>query len=96
MINVEKDSWVILNKCIYGLVQAAHQYYKKAMETLKSFGFVGGSIGPFLCVKKSAKGIVHKDLYVDDNIMVGDIATINNTIEALKSEGLVWLLILQD
>ena len=36
MSNVRKDGSIILNKCIYGLVQAAWQYYKKAVEILKS------------------------------------------------------------
>ena len=40
----KKDNCIILNKCIYGLVQAAWQYYKKALEILKSSGFKGGSI----------------------------------------------------
>ena len=39
-------------------VQAAHQYYKKAVEILRSSSFVGGTINPCLYVKKSAKGIV--------------------------------------
>ena len=43
MSNMGKDGCIILNKCIYGLVQAAQQYYKKAVEILKSSGFVGGS-----------------------------------------------------
>ena len=77
-----------LNKCIYGLVQTAWQYYKKAIEILKSSGFVGGSIDPCLYVKKSTKGIVYLALYVDDNLMIGNITTIDDAIEALKSKGL--------
>ena len=34
--NVKKDKCIILNKCIYGLVQAARQYYKKAVKVLKN------------------------------------------------------------
>ena len=56
---------------------------------LKSSGFVGGSIHPCLCIKKSTKGIVYIALYVDDNLMIGDIATIDDAIEALKNKGLV-------
>ena len=43
MSNVKKDDCIILNKCIYGLVQATWQYFKKAVENLKSSGFVGGT-----------------------------------------------------
>ena len=44
------------------------------------------------------KGIVYLALYVDDNLMIGDIATINNTIEALKNKWLVLKIVegLQD
>ena len=56
---------------------------------MKSSGFVGGSINPCLYVKKSTKGILYVALYVDDNLMIGDIAAIDDTIEALKNKGLV-------
>ena len=88
MSDVTQTNCIILNKCIYGLVQAACQYYKKAVETLKSFGFIRGSIYPCLYVKKSAKGIVYIAL-LDDNLMVGDIAAIDDAIVALKSKGLI-------
>ena len=65
------------------------KYYKKNIEILKSSRFVRGSINPCLFVKKSAKGIVCVALYIDNNLMVGDIATIDNAIEALKNKGLV-------
>ena len=85
MTNVKKDDCIVLNKYIYGFVQAAHQYYKKAVEILKSSGLVGGSIDPCLYVKKSTKGVVYVVLYIDDHLMVGNIAATNNAIEALKS-----------
>ncbi len=39
---------VKLQKCIYGLVQAARQYRKKIVEMLKSIGFEGGDVNPCL------------------------------------------------
>ena len=98
MSDIKKDDCIILNKCIYGLVQAAWQYYKKAVKILKSSSFLRGSIDPFLYVKKSMKGTVHIALYVDDNLMLGDIAAIDDTIEALKNKGLILKIVggLQD
>ena len=89
---------VILNKCIYSLVKAACQYYKKAVEILKSSGFVGGSIDPCLYVKKSAKGIVYVALYVGNKLMIGNSATIDDAILALKKKGLMLKIVegLQD
>ena len=43
MVDVKKDDCIILKKFIYGLVQAAWQYYKKAVEILKSSGLEGSS-----------------------------------------------------
>ena len=59
------------------------------MEILKNFSFIGGSINPCLYVKKSAKGIVYMALHIDDNLMIGNIATINDAITVLKNKGLV-------
>ena len=81
MFDMTKDDCIILNKCIYGLVQEAHQYYKKAVEILKNSS-CDSSIDPCLYVKKSAKGIVYVVLYIDDSLMVGNIAATDNTIEA--------------
>ena len=88
MSDLAKDNCIILNKCIYGFVEAACQYSKKAVEILKSSTFFEGSIDPFLYVKKGTNGIVHIALYLDDNLMVGDMAAIDDAIEAFKSKGL--------
>ena len=55
---VNKDDCIILNKCIYGLVQETRQYYKKAVEILKKLGFIGGNVDSCLYAKKSLKGRV--------------------------------------
>ena len=60
MSDVKKVDCIILNKFIYGLVQAAHQYYKKAVEILKNSSFVGSSVDPCLYVKKTTKDIVYE------------------------------------
>ena len=54
-----EDDCVLLNKCFKGLVQAARQYYKKAVEILKKMGDIKGNANPCLCIKKSKKGIVY-------------------------------------
>ena len=40
-------------------------------------------------VKKSTKCIVYVALYLDDNLMFGDSATIDDAVLALKNKGLV-------
>ena len=44
---------------------------------------------PIFYVKKSNKSIVNTAFYVDDNLMVGDVVTIDVAIEALQENGLV-------
>ena len=65
------------------------QYYKKAVKNLKNLEFVGGNVYPCLYVNKSAKGIVYVALYIDDNLMVGDVKAIDDMTAALKKNGLV-------
>ena len=51
MKGIGKDECIILDKCIYGLVQATRQYNKKAVEILKKVGFTGGNVDPCLYLK---------------------------------------------
>ena len=83
-----RDDCITLNNCIYGLVQAARQYYKNAVKILKKSWFVGGNVGPCLYVKKIKKGIVYIALYVDNNLMIGVIEAIDEAITVLKENGL--------
>ena len=48
---------VLLRHCIYGLVQAARQYYKHIVAILKKIGFSGGDVDPCLFTKKSKLGM---------------------------------------
>ena len=45
---------------------------------------MGGNVDSCLYIKKSAKGIVYVALYIDDNLMIGAVEAIYNTITALK------------
>ena len=89
MPGAEEDEVLLLQKCIYGLVQAARQYNKKMIEILKKIGFTGGDVDPCLFVRRSSKGICFIAIYVDDNLLVGHPAAIEETIELLKENGLV-------
>ena len=53
------------------------------MEILKNLGFIRSNSGPCLYVKKSLKGIVYVALYIDDNLMEGDIKAIDNAISTV-------------
>ena len=53
-----------LERPLYGLVQAARQFWKKAVEVLKGIDFVGGQADPCLMTKTSKEGTVHIIMYV--------------------------------
>ena len=54
-------------------MQARRQYNKKAVEILKKVGFTGANVDPYIYIKKSMKGIVYIVLYVDNDLMIGNM-----------------------
>ena len=75
-----EDEILILDKCIYGLVQSAHQYCEKVVRILKQLGFTGGDVDTCLFDCRSIKGAVFITLNVDYNLMILDTAAINEAI----------------
>ena len=86
--NKQEDA-LLLRRCTYGLVQAARQYHKKAVEVLRKIGFVGGDVDPCLYMRRNKFGIVFIAIYVDDNLMVGHPAAIEDAIEGMKQNGFI-------
>ena len=81
------DEVLELLHSIYGLVQAARQYYKKFISVLKKIGFKGGYPDPCLLTRKNESGVVYIAIWVDDLLMVGDTKAINQAIEDLQKQG---------
>ena len=57
------------------------QYYENAVRILKKWIFTGSEVDPFLFVVKSSNGITLIALYVDNNLMIGDKAAIDEAIQ---------------
>ena len=89
MTGVTEENALALLKCIYGLVQAARQYYKKFVAILKKIGFKGGDVDPFLFTRHDSNGHVFIAIYVDDNLIVGKEASVDKVIKELEENGLV-------
>ena len=53
---VGKNNFIIFEKCIHGLVQAARQYKMKAAEILKKVGSTRDNVDLHLYMKKSENG----------------------------------------
>ena len=69
---VGKDDCVILEKCIYGLVQAAMQH-NKCVKILKKVSFTGVNVNQYCHVKKNEKDIVYIALYIDNSLLIGNL-----------------------
>jgi hypothetical protein len=83
----DNDEVLFLVHSIYGLVQAARQYYKKFIATLRELGFVGGYPDPCLMTRHGKEGVVFIAIWVDDSLLVGDQKAIDKTIEDLRMKG---------
>ena len=62
-----------LKKGIYGLCQAARQFWKKFVDTIKqeSFGFQVSPADPCMLFKEDKLGICIIIIYVDDMLIIG-------------------------
>ena len=77
----DEDEILLLKKALYGLVQAARQFYKKWKETLEKIGFEMSQVDPCLFVK-GKKIIIGTN--VDDNLIIGKDEDVKKTIEDIK------------
>ena len=82
---IEEDEVFILDKGIYGLVQAAQQYGKKFIKSMERFGFMLSKADPCFMHRKKEKGICMMSIYVDDNFLVGHNEVLDDAIDQIKS-----------
>ncbi len=80
---------LLLLKALYGLMQDAHQWWKKFVETLKNIEFKGGFADLCLMIKQSNDRTIFALIYVDDNFCIGHQNALNTFVEDLKTQGLM-------
>ena len=81
----DKDESLILQQAMYGLVQAARQFFKKLRYTLvDEMGFTKCLSDQCLLFRKNALGTFIVCLYIDDTMVVGDKKAIENFKLQLK------------
>ena len=83
--NIETDECFLLEKSIYGLVQAARQFWKKFVQTLKTFGFEASEADPCLLCRQDENGLCVIIMYVDDMLLIGTNDAITNATEQVAS-----------
>ena len=82
------DECLLLLKALYGLIQGAHQWWKKFITILKNIEFKGRFANPCLMIQCSNNGTVFASMYVDDNFCVGHTKVLKTFVEDLKKQGL--------
>jgi hypothetical protein len=87
--NVSSDEYcLLLEKALYGLVQAARQWWKKMTQIMLKLGFIPSPADPCLFVKKPEKNQppAFVILYVDDGGIIGTPSIIEEVLKALSKE----------
>ena len=87
MINkdVDEEDHLILQKAIYGLVQAARQFRKKIVDKMQEGGFQLSKADPCMLYKEDEKRTCIIIIYIDDMLIIRKEEAINAAIKVLPS-----------
>jgi Reverse transcriptase (RNA-dependent DNA polymerase) len=79
-----KIDCLFLKKAMYGLVQAAKQWWRKFISMLvEEFKFNKIQADASVLIRKDEEGVIILCIYVDDVLMVGDPKAIQKTVNQL-------------
>jgi Reverse transcriptase (RNA-dependent DNA polymerase) len=84
----EPDECVLLLKALYGLVQAARQFFRKFTAIIKSIGFQLNPAEPCMLFKKEDSNLTVNVIHVDDCYLIGSDASLDDLIRNLELNGL--------
>ena len=82
--DVDKEDCLILQKAIYGLVQAATQFWKKIVNKMQEGGFQLSEADPCMMYKEDEKGVCIIIIYIDDMLIIGKEEAIDAAIKVLQ------------
>ena len=81
---VDKEDSLILQKAIYGLVQAARQFWKKIVENMQEGGFQLSKADPCMLYREDQRGSCIIIIYIDDMLIIGKEEAIDAAIKVLQ------------
>jgi Reverse transcriptase (RNA-dependent DNA polymerase) len=84
----QQDDIVVLLKSMYGLVQAARQFFLKFGKILKKVGFEQNRLEPCLFHKRVGDHMVLVSIHVDDCYVIGKPESIEQVVKDIENEGL--------
>ena len=79
----DKEDCLILQKAIYGLVQAARQFWKKIVDNMQGGGFQLSEADPCMLYKEDGKGVCIIIIYIDDMMIIGKEEAIDAATKVL-------------
>ena len=77
---VDKEDCLILQRAIYGLVQAARQFWKNIVDKMQGRGFKLSEDDPCMLYKEDEKGVCIIIIYIDDMLIIGKEEAIDDAI----------------
>ena len=81
---VENEDCLILQKAIYGLVQAARHFWKKIVDMIQEGGFKPSEADPCMLYKEDEKGVCIIIIYIDYILIIGKEEAIDDAIRVLQ------------
>ena len=78
---VDKEDCLILQKAMYGLVQAARQFWKKIVDKMQEGAFKLSEADPCMLYKEDSKGVCIIIIYIDDRLIIGKEEAIGDAIK---------------
>ena len=78
------DKVLVLKMTMYGLVQAARQWFKRLSDVLITLGFNPCESDPCLMFRIDEEGLCIILIYVDDNLIVGSRKAIDKATKEIK------------
>ena len=82
--DLDKENCLILPKAIYGLVQAARQFWKKVVDKMQEVGFQLSEADPCMLYREDERGISIIIIYIDDMLIIGKDEAIDAAIKVLQ------------
>ena len=73
-----------LQKAIFGLVQAARQYWKKIVDKMRGGGFQLSEADPSMFYKEDEKGVCIIITYIGEMLIIGKEEDFDDAIKVLQ------------
>ena len=82
--DVDKEDCLILQKAIYGLVQAAREFWKKIVDKMQEGGFQLSKVDPCMLYREDERGVCIIIIFIDDMLIISKEEAIDDGIKVFQ------------